>query len=319
MIALRNHRGSTLIESLVAVSLSLFLIYIFASSYTIIAVNQFLQHKTLAYNLATEEIEALRHAPYSTLTDRTDSNFIEVAHNTGNWTVQQSGAASSNPNVLSLPSLGSGPTGITGIAITPGFEYENFEFEVDLKTLSSSPSGWESGVFFRYHDEGNYYRAYFSSTNLYITEVVGGAESTLNSKVKSFSSDIWYTLKVDAVNDDFDVYINDILELSTTDTDSSFPDGRLALHGAESVALHVDDVSVTSGDTLMWNFDSDSTGTIAPQWKRFNSDSLNGLTTKLTIDDDQESFSDIKKVTAKVEWIERGQTRSIQLDSLITQ
>lgn len=72
--------GYTIIESIVAIGLVGLFILIYSASYTAITSNQFLKHKSLAYNLAAEELEALRSTPFAKITNRTNGNFIETAY-----------------------------------------------------------------------------------------------------------------------------------------------------------------------------------------------------------------------------------------------
>ena len=314
-----NQVGSIIIESVVAISLFSLVISLFGASYTIITSNQLLKNKSLAYNLASEELEALRNVSFTSLSNRTDSDFIEIAYNVGTWSVQQSGSAPSGTNVYNLTPPTGSPSGITGVAVVPSYSYNDFTFETEIKVLPDSPSGWEAGTAFRFHDSNNYYAVYFSSTNLYIVEVVDGVESALNSKTKIFSPNRWYTLKIVTLDNAFEAYIDDVLELTTSDTDSSFSNGKLALYGQDSVYAQFDSVSVTAPVSKLWNFDSDTVGEIASQWQRLNISALPSGTGKLTIENSEAGFDSIKKVTARIEWVERDNNRAVELKTLITQ
>ncbi len=313
-----NQVGSILIESIVAISLFGLVLSLFGASYTIITSNQLLKNKTLTYNLASEELEALRNVSFTTLTNRINSDFIEVAYNRGTWSIQQSGSAPSGTNVYNLTPPTGSPSGITGIAVVPGYSYGDFTFETEIKVLSNSPSGWKAGTAFRYHDSNNYYAVHFSATNLYIVEVVEGVESTLNSKAMIFSQNTWYALKIVTLSNAFEVYIDDVLELSTSDTDSSFSNGKLALYGQNSVHAQFDSVSITDPVSKLWNFDSDTVGKIASQWQRLNISDLPSGTGTVTIENSEAGFDTIKEVTARIEWIERDKNRAVELKPLIT-
>ena len=313
-----NNHGAGIIESVVAIGLLALFITVFGASYTIVITNTLLKNKNLAYNVAIEEIEALRNTPYTQLTNRSDSAFIEVAYNKGHWLVASPGGAPSSPNILEVASPTGNPSGVTGLSIVPGFDYSDFTLETDVNVRSDSPAGWQSGIYFRYHDSSNYYRTYFTATDLYIDKNVDGTETSLNSKSKTFSENTWYTIKIITSTNNIDVYINDVLELSTTDNDSSFSKGRIGLVSFDSAHQYFDDVSVTEGDTNSWNFDSDTIGQIPSGWERFSINDLPNGVGLLTIQDDQMGYTDIKNVTVKVSWQERGNTYYVELETLIT-
>ncbi|MBU0597703.1 hypothetical protein KKF61_01750 [Patescibacteria group bacterium] len=319
MIKTTNIFGNSLIESIVAISVVSFLIMIFAASYTIITTNKYLKHKNLALNLAAEEIEALRGIPISGLSNRTNGDFIEVPYNIGTWQVSASASAPSLPNVYSLNLPAAISTGITGIATVPGFDFDDYTFETQIKNLPDSPSNWRAGVLFRLHDINNYYKVYFNSTNLYVSKNVSGTETNLNSKLKSFSTNTWYELKIVALDNSFEIYIDDLLELSASDVDENFASGKIALLGINSIHAEYDDASITSGSAQTWNFDSDAVGTTPSQWKRFGLNDLPAGIGKLTIQDYEDTYSDIKDITARIEWTERNITKAVELKTLLAE
>ncbi len=312
-IMFSNKNGSSIIESIIAISLVSFFIIIFGATYTLISTSQFLKHKNLAYYLALEEIEVLRQLPFTELTNQTDSNFMEVAYNLGNWSVQNHTSAPSSPNTYHISSL----AGETNISSIPGFEYTDFTAEVKINVNNSSPANWQAGIFARYHDAQNFYSVYFNSNNIYLTKMVDGVETTIDSTVKVFSKNTWYTLKVVAVGNTFNIYINNTLEISTTDDE--FDNGRLALLGKNEVIANFDDVSITTTSTTTWNFDSDTIGETASAWQRFGINDLPNGVTKLTIENDQSGYDSLKKITATVEWKEKNVIKKVEITTLINQ
>ncbi|MDP2683980.1 MAG: hypothetical protein Q8P20_02880 [bacterium] len=312
-----NNQGSTILESIVAVSLMSVFVVIFGVTYTLVSTGQFLKHKNLAYYLAVEEIEALRQAPFSYLTDRTDADFIEVAYNLGSWQVAEHASAVSSPNTLKLNSPETITVGITGVSIIPGFEYDNFTLESEIYIDATSPSNWQAGFLTRYHDENNYFLTYFDSNGVYLFKKVAGVDTLIDSSVKSLSTNTWYKLKHVANGSSHEIFIDDVSEINTTD--SSFAEGRLALLGKNSVQLFFDDVNVTTLSTDTWNFDSDEIGSLPSEWYRFGINDLPSGVTKLTIEDGEIGYDSIKKITARVEWSEKGKNKSIEIPALISQ
>ncbi len=311
--------GYSLIESLVAIGLVLLLIIIFSASSTIILNNRSLRHTNLAYNLAVEEIEALRSIPFTELTNKTDAPLIEVAHNIGSWTVSAPSSPSSSPNVLELALPGTLLTGVTGTAIAPGFDYSNPTIEAQVKILPDSPSNWKTGFYIRYHDSANYYRVSFTSTVLYVDKIVNGIETTLDSESRLFAENTWHKLKVETSGSTFNVYVDDTLEMTIDDPGNSLNLGRIGLAGLNSTHAYFDDVSITGDTTQSWNFDADETGDMPSSWKRFGINDLPSGVGKLTIEDDQPGFSTLKNVTVVIEWKENENNRSVQLETMITQ
>ena len=316
---LKNQRASTIVESIVAIGLSSLFISIFGVSYVATSFNQHLKSKNLAFNLVSEELEAIRNTPYDQLSNRANSDFIEVIYNVGSWSVQTNASAPSSPNtyVLNIPQ--GTPSGITGLAALPGFEYANFSYESEIFIKSDSPANWQAGLFARYHDVNNNYYVYFTATNIYLKKIVNGIETTLDSKAKTFLTDTWHDLKLEIADDTFIVYINDISELTATDTDNSFTEGRLALLGANSAHAYFDDISVLTASTTTWNFDSETVNSMPASWQRFGINDLSQGTAKLTIEEPETGHSDLKKITARVEWQDKGNTRNVQASTLITQ
>lgn len=315
---LKNQRASTIIESIVAIGLISFFISIFGVSYVATSFNQHLKLKNLAFNLVAEELEAIRNAPYDQLSNRTNNDFIEVIYNVGSWSVQTNATAPSLPNTYVLTIPQGTPSGITGLATLPGFEYANFSYESEIFVKSDSPANWQAGLFARYQDVNNNYFVYFTSTNIYLKKVVNGVETTLDSKAKTFLTDTWHDLKLEVADDVFIVYVNDISELTATDTDNSFTEGRLALLGTNSVHAFFDDVSVITASTTTWNFDSETVNSMPASWQRFGINDLSQGTAKLTIEEPETGHSDLKKIIVRVEWLEKGNTRNVEAITLIT-
>lgn len=311
-----KYRGSTLIESLVALGLIAYVLVIFSVGQTAITSNKYLRHRSFAYGLATEELEAIRNSDFSRLTNRTAADFIEVAYNIGTWKVAALADSPSSPNAYELLSPTGNPVGLTGIAIVPGIEYDNNTYEAKIKVAASSPATWQAGIFLRYHDTGNYYFVHFNATNIYFDKRVDNSPlPPLDTLTRSFATNTWYTLKVEAVGNVFNVYVDNALVLTVTDT--TFTDGRFALAGMNSAHLYFDDVKI--GTTLLWHFDGDGLGNIPAGWERFGLADLPDGQGKLTIEDAQAGFNDIKKVTVRVQWSERSQTKHTEIVTYVSE
>lgn len=311
----KHQTGLTLIESLVAVSILSLFVLIFGASYMYITTNSFIRERTLAYNLVTEEIEALRNIPFSQITDRTNEDFIEVQYNVGSWLVATHASPQTSPNVMSHNAAS---VNEDAQIILPGYEHSDVTVESAMYVPASSPSGWENGLLVRYRDSQNFYHVYFSNNTLYIAENIDGTPEILNSKILTFNTNTWYDIKVIITGSTIDAYVDDVLELSGTDMQSSLDKGRLAISSSNGSHLVVDDVSFIDTTSLNWNFDSDTVSSVPTGWIRLGINDLHQGATKLSITDDQIGYTDIKRVTASVEWFYRDQVRSVEIIALIT-
>ena len=302
-----------------ALALVSFLLLIFQAGTGAIMSNQYLKNKSLAYNLAAEEIEILRGTPYAQLTNRVEGNFTGVAYNIGTGSVASTADAPSNPNVFVQYPKENITTGISSKFFIPGFDYSDLTFEGKFKVFPNPPASWQIGVFLRYQDDDNYYFAYFTSSNLIIEKKLDGITATLNSKVMVFSANTWYSLKTIMTGSNIDVYINDTLQLSAVDATDIFSKGRLGHVGVDGPTIGTDDVSVITESTQSWNFDADPAGEMPKGWVRFGLSALPSGQTKLTIEDAQTGFSDIKKITARVQWQDRHNAHHVEIITYIDQ
>lgn len=313
-------KGYGLVESIVAIGIIAVFLIVFMSSFYFISFQKYIRNKSLAFNLAHEEIEALRKVSFTELTNRTDARFINVAYNLGNWSISSSPQALSSPNVYDLAKPSTVVSGVTGLAVIPGDDYDDFTLEANIKALADSDNSWQAGLVFRYQDIDNFYRVRLATNDLIFNKIVNGASTILYSKSQVFSKDVWYKLKIEASGSSFNVYLDDNLLTATPVSDSAFTKGRLGPVGLNSVHAHFDDVKVTTSQTTIWNFDSGETaGEIATGWQRFGINDLPSGTDKLTIENAEASYDDLKKVTAKVEWKEQDKTKSVNLVTYISE
>jgi len=313
--------GYGIIESVVAIGIIAVFITVFMSSFYFISFQKYIRNKGLAYNLAHEEIESLRRVSFTELTDRTDTQFINVAYNVGDLFVNSSAQAVSAPNVYELAKPASFTSGVTGLAILPGDDYDDFTFESSVKALTDSDNSWGAGLVFRYRDSNNFYRVRIAANDLILYKAVNGANTILYSKSQVFSKDTWYKIKVEASGSTLNVYLNDNLLTTTPVTDTAFSIGRLGLAGLNTVHAQYDDVKVTTAQTTTWNFDGagEITGEIAVGWQRFGINDLPSGVDKLTIENAETGYDDIKKVTASIEWQEQDKNKSVNIVTYISE
>jgi len=316
-----SNNGYGLVESIVAIGIIAVFLTVFMSSFYFISFQKYIRNKGLAYNLAQEEIEALRRVSFTELTDRTGAQFINVAYNVGNLFVNSSAQAVSAPNVYELARPSTFTSGVTGLAILPGEDYDDFSFESNIKALTDSDNSWQAGLVFRYQDINNFYRVRIAANDLIVYKVLNGANTILYSKSQVFSKDTWYKIKVEASGSTLNVYLNDTLLTTTPVTDTAFSIGRLGLVGLNTVHAQYDDVKVITAQTTTWNFDSagETIGEIAVGWQRFGINDLPSGVDKLTIENAETGYDDIKKITAKIEWQEQDNNKSVNIVTYISE
>ncbi|CAM4290183.1 Pectate lyase [Paenibacillus tarimensis] len=102
----------------------------------------------------------------------------------------------------------------------------------------------------RYKDGNNYYAASLynsSGGKLEIRRKAGGSSSTLVSKAYPLSAGVWYTVKLEMTGSTIKLYVNDVLEL--TATDSTLSSGGVGLVSYKTKTKFDDVVVTDSGST----------------------------------------------------------------------
>ncbi len=308
----RNKVGATLIELVVAIFFILSLAVVLTVSFRSAALNRSVQSLGQAQFLAQGEMETIKKAPFSSLTNRTNAHFLGVAYNLGSSQV----VADGNDRVYSLTPASSSINNISGLAFIPGSTYQDFTFETKIKVLSDSPSGWQAGFVFRYSDYNNHYRFIFNATSIKLEKLVGGTTTNLYTQNQTFNLNNWYQLKVVTSGTSLSLYLNN--NLLSTISDSDFSQGAIGLAILNSARGYFDDVEVTTASTTTWNFDDDPPGETATGWERFGINDLPGGQDQLTIED-YGGYTDLKKITVRVSWLQNQKTRTVQLVTLVGQ
>lgn len=303
-----------MIEIVVSLFVIIMVLSIFSASLVVLNANQSNQNKNLAYGFAEAELVALSHYPFDSLTERTDGDFVGLAYNLGQQKIINDAAAQSPAQVQSVsPASITVGNNISSVVLLPESYYGDFTWSGYLKTLSSSASDWQAGIIFRYQDIANYYYFSISGSTIRLTKVLSGTPSVLWSQGQTFNFDTWYKLKVVAAGTSLKVYLNDVLKIDQSD--SSFASGYLGFLGQNSAYYYLDSLhlesSVKNGD---WSFDAESADAFPAGFVKISPSGLTGLRGKLTIEN--YAGTDIKKITAKVSWQEKGSAREIQLQTV---
>lgn len=311
-IGIHKTRGATLIELAVGIGLLMVLLIIVGSVTVIIGIDRANKHLSWATALAKEELEMVASQPFANLSNRTNASFAWVPYNYGTWRVITHGTAVSAPQVYELVGGAALTNSISGLALVPLSQATTITFQSSIQAASDSPAGWKTGIAFGMKDHDNYYRLRFSSSDLLLEKVTSGTASTLYSLVQSFTTNTWYTLKVVTTSTTIEVWLDGLLKNTYTGT---IDGGEMGLLGLSQVHALFDDVSITTGSTTAWNFDSDPVGAAPSSWSRFGLYDFYGANGTLTIAD-YNSATDNKQITVTITWPEIKGTRNVTLTTL---
>lgn len=306
--------GFSMIEVIVSLFVIVMVLSIFSASVVTLSANQSNQNKNFAYGFAEAELAALNDYPFDSLTERTDGDFVGLAYNLGSQKIVGDPGAQSPSQVHSVvPASVMVGGNISSIALLPEGYYTDFTFSGYLKILSSSPADWQAGIIFRHDDINNYYFWSITGSSMKLVKVLSGTPSVLWSASQTFNTETWYKLKVVTLGTSLKVYLNDVLKIDQSD--SSFGSGYIGFLGQNSSYYYLDSLhlesSVKNGD---WFFDAEIVDSFPAGFLKITPSGLAGLRGKLTIEN--YGGTDIKKITAKVAWQEKGSQKEIQLQTV---
>jgi len=296
---MRKQKGLSLIEIIITIAIIGSAVSIFATLINVIYLNKVGNLYTTAYKLASEEMDALHKLPFNELQNRTNSQFINVLYNNG------------NPRVLASSLYMSTSNTSLGVAILPYDKKTDFVVEADVK---SNPLLNETGFLLRARDLENYYFFYIKNDRVAFMKNVNGVNETLYQAFQNFESDTYYNLKAVLSGNNISLYLNDT-PLGTIN-DLSFTSGYVALSSANS-ETSFDDVCLTfGGESHRWDFTDLSE--LPTEWQRVG---LNDIPQREGILNISEPFNDtlIKKVDITIKWFGKGEEKSVNLSSLISQ
>jgi hypothetical protein len=314
---LKKSSGVTFIEIVVSIGIVLVLVLILATSLNTVKLARTVGYQSQAYRIASEELETIKNLSAGELTNRTNSDFINVFYNQGSWIASADATAPSSPNVLTLSTTSPvASTALSAALVLPGDGgYGDFDLDSRIKILAPAPTSTKSGLIFRAKDAQNYYRLALENSALRMEKVQNGMVTSLWSSVQTFASSTWYQVKVTATGANFDIYLAGTK--LTTVTDTNFSSGKIGFFTANNTKISVDDVAVTAGGmTTNWNFDTSPAGTTPKDLVRFGLYDLPSGTAYLTIANQIVGVDTLKKITVRITWIEEGGTKTVQLETL---
>ncbi len=135
-------------------------------------------------------------------------------------------------------------TSTTAHAYNGNSGWANYSVQARVKALSFNGAGY-FGLLARYQSSSNYYLvSLINGDKLEIRKKIGGSVTVLASKTYSVATGGWYTLKLAVNGGSLQAYVNNVLELSASDT--SLTAGKIGCTtynaSAEFDDLFVDDL-----------------------------------------------------------------------------
>lgn len=303
-------RGFTLIESLLALGVVLFLAVFLSAFATIRIANRGNAYRTQAAMLVEEEINALRKKGVAALPNQTSCSpttncpLWNVLYNAGSWraaTDTTDAANHSVPNVLALKPA-AGFSGIpSGIMQFPEGTYGDVTLTAKMKAASDSVSnsnpstGWSFGYIIRASDMNNQYRLRIGENdgaiaqdfdggsvgiqNIYLEKISGGLATKISSATRTIAKGTWYTVAF-AVSGSSTVTFSLSIDGTAvglpgaSDSTSAFASGAAAFVGWNGVHAEFDDVQTVAATTRTWNFDVPATPALPVAWMRLGMNDL---------------------------------------------
>ncbi len=310
----RDGAGTSLIEVVVSLFILVLVLSVFSASLISFRVNQSNQNRNLAYSFAEAELAALSNYPFDNLTERTDGNFVGLAYNIGEQKIISDAGAQSPTQVQSVaPASIMVGSSISSAGLMPESYYSDFTFSAYLKVLPSSAANWQTGIVFRYQDIENYYYWSITSSSIKLVKFLAGTPTVLWTASQAHNTGTWYKLKVLTLGTSLKVYLDDVLKVDQSD--STFANGYVGFLGQNSTYYYIDNIHLESSiKNNDWFFDTETVGNFPEGFLKISPGELAGLAGKLTIQN--YSGTEIKKITAKVVWQERGSAKEIQLSTL---
>jgi hypothetical protein len=161
----------------------------------------------------------------------------------GNWTVEEITGAPSGKRVLMLRPKGSD----FNVIVAPGGPYTDVDVSVRFKPISGREDA-SGGIVFRL-SEGKYYvvRANALENNFRLYYYDAGRRQLATATVQPPSLGQWHTLRVVAVGDHIQAYLNGKLLLDHRD--SRFKAGQIGLWTKADSVTAFDDLEIKSGNS----------------------------------------------------------------------
>lgn len=134
--------------------------------------------------------------------------------------------------------------------------WTDYTVEARVKVTSFAATGnGRAGVLGRVTDGTNhYYLGLFKDNTIELQSKVAGSTTTLASGSYTVTPGVWYTVKLEMIGSTLKAYVNNVLQLTVTDT--AFSSGHIGL-GGWNAAARFDDIVVTPDVPIVAVFNDD--------------------------------------------------------------
>lgn len=298
-------RGISLLESLVAVTLLLFLIVIAGTAYRAFSFNRVNREKQLAYTLLIEQMEAWRTRPFDELANQAGGAFENILYHKGQISISDSIFHS---GAYSVVNTAEGPLDIFSTLATPpiGPLVQDGTLEAYFYIPSGTPTPWDASLLFRSQDENNGYVLTLQNTGVSFDKYIDGAKTNLLTHIQSITEDNWHKLSLVASGNSFTINLEDVALAGSPVSDATYTKGSTGVGFATSNKVYIDDMSYVSAlQTYAWNFDDagNEIGKTPLGWVRGSIYDLTNAQGVVEITDEEEDeTSPLKKVTTTLSW-----------------
>ena len=316
VFAKKQQKGFTLIEIIISIMLAVILVLIINTLLVSKTLSDRGENSTLAYALAQEEMEKLLNRGVLNLTNTTSAKFIDILFHEGEHAVLEDVLSYSAPKVLNLTSDTALTTTVTGAIVAPKNLYDSITVDARLMLRSGSPLGSGKGIFFRAQDKKNGYLLTVSDTAIRLIKLVGGVETTLYSSAYFIVFDAWDRFELTVSGNILDFRLNGVSQFNITD--DTFMEGYLAFVVTNGGDAAFDDITITDAvESASYTFDSLTAGELRGEWQRQSLKDLPQGTGEIDIAN-YLGDENIKDITVRTGWNEKGSLKTMELKTLIT-
>lgn len=261
-----------------------------------------------ARSLVLDQIEVLRQTAFADIVTIDTTNLIGDVWNTGQWEVATVGTTQA------VSALGVDEH----VLLVPGDRWTDASLAGQVYVDSTTPAGYDVGVWLRAQDDDTRYRLRLTSTGAFVERDEAGVVTILSTITSSLPTNTWQTFSFGISGSTLTAVVDAQTSIVTDSTPIS-PDGHVALWSEEGCCVAFDSLSLTSStNSGSWDFEgSDYTlGETPPDWSRLSLTSLPGGAAHVVIEDVGDS--ELKQATVTITWSDRSSTRNESLTTYIT-
>jgi hypothetical protein len=138
-----------------------------------------------------------------------------------------------------------GTTPGTGLAVAiTNVVLKDFYYKSMVKVDTLSDSTFVAGILFRYRDSQNFYIVIFLIDRIVLIKAYSGVWIPIDTILRGFSLDKWYTLSVGCSGDHIQVFLDNDSDPLFDVHDNTFPDGHVGLFAEHYASVKFDNVYI---------------------------------------------------------------------------